>query len=124
MSQKIKVTNITLEDKKLVVFLEGNLIDRNVLPEGRMLVDSDHLSFIYILDSKDGFIYISFPQEVWQMLKYVQEVSYPVILKINPEKEIELTQFAEELHYLISNIDDNSNYGDEMVSAVNKVFSR
>ncbi len=124
MSQKISVSKISLEEKKVLVFLDGNIVERNVVPEGRMLVDSDQLAFIYIVDANDSFVYISFPEDVWSMLKHVQEEGLPVFLKIDTETEIELVQFEEELHYLISNIDNNSNYGDDLVSAVSKVFSR
>ncbi|MEH7508774.1 hypothetical protein [Priestia megaterium] len=44
-----------------------------------------------------------------------------VFLEINKEV-IELSAVKEELSYLISNIEGNVNYGDEMVARVEEVF--
>lgn len=123
MTQKLKVSNVELKQSSLIVLLEENQLSltKDIMAEGRMLADSDNLSFIYILDSSEDFIYISFPKQVWTVLNEGQNL--PVILKLSDKDTIELINFQDELQYLITNIDGNSNYGEEMVSAVSEAFS-
>ena len=54
-------------------------------------------------------------------MKMVITESLPVVIT-NGSEEIQLTQFREELTYLIENIKGNSNYGEMMVSKVEVVF--
>jgi Family of unknown function (UPF0738) len=88
---------------------------------GQMLVDSDQFSFIYLLENDDVYTYISIPETVWENLKTTVSNDLPVIVTNGSEK-ILLTQFQEELTYLIENIKGNSNYGEEMVKKVEVAF--
>lgn len=88
----------------------------------RMLVDSDELAFIYILESKDEYVYVSIREAFWSQLKEALEKDKQVFIKINEKEEIEAVAFKAELEYLLSNIEDNSNYGEKMTSAVAAVF--
>ena len=83
-----------------------------------MLADSDVLSFIYLIEYKDSFIYISIGNKYWGELKQAHDKKLPVILYKNDKQILTLSHFHEELAYLLANIEDNSNYGDEMVLAV------
>jgi hypothetical protein len=86
-----------------------------------MLVDSDGCSFIYLLENADTYTYISIPEIVWNDLKTAVSKNLPVIVT-NGSERIFLTNFQEELNYLIENIKGNSNYGEEMVNKVETVF--
>jgi hypothetical protein len=90
-------------------------------PKDHMLVDSDHLSFIYILETDEDFIYVAIPYEFWSDVKHALAEEAAVVLK-SGELEFELTSFKEELTYLIENIDGNANYGEQMEQAVKEIF--
>jgi hypothetical protein len=89
----------------------------------RMLVDSDGLAFVYILEDDSAFYYVSFPKETWSMLKDIYEQSETLMLILSDDVHIELTSLAEELSFLTENIEGNSNYGEEMERTVHKFFS-
>jgi hypothetical protein len=87
----------------------------------QMLVDSDNMSFVYVVDINDQFMYVGLSDNIWANLKHVLHKDMKVFLEINKEV-IELSAVKEELSYLISNIEGNVNYGDEMVARVEEVF--
>ncbi|MGE6203048.1 hypothetical protein [Guptibacillus hwajinpoensis] len=89
---------------------------------GNMLVDSDSLSFVYLLDGGEGYTYIRFQEEVWPMLANVLDQDLNVVITSGDNTSLELTDLKEELSYLVENIKDNSNYGEVMNQAVEKVF--
>jgi hypothetical protein len=89
---------------------------------GQVLVDSDTRSFIYILDSSEGFVYVSFQKEHWNALKEVIEHDKEVKLELSGHPILTLVGFKSELEYLIENIKGNSNYGEEMMKSVESVF--
>ncbi|WP_347550702.1 hypothetical protein ABFG93_03575 [Pseudalkalibacillus hwajinpoensis] len=89
---------------------------------GNMLVDSDSLSFVYLLDGGEGYTYIRFQEEVWPMLNNVLEKDLKVVVTSEAEETLELIEIKEELTYLVENIKDNSNYGEVMNQAVEKAF--
>lgn len=125
MAKKIEVTKLMITERDVSVFVDDNsaLKDKHIQPEGRMLADSDHLAFIYILDVEEDFIYVSFPETVWSHLNIALNKNLPLFLYTDDDIRIPLLQFQEELLYFISNIAENSNYGKKMVDAVSHVFS-
>ncbi len=91
-------------------------------PAGHMLVDSDHFSFVYLMENEETtYTYILIPEQVWPVLKETMEGNLPVFLTYG-EEQVELTEFRAEFAYLISNIKGNGNYGEEMVEKVEKLF--
>ena len=121
-NKRLTIKKIILkEDHKVRLEIESHLPLKDCKASGRMLVDSDHLSFIYLLEENDQYTYIVIPDTIWHDFKDVIAQSHPVILT-NGNEEILLTQFREELTYLIENIKGNSNYGETMVSLVEAVF--
>ncbi len=103
---------------------EINLELANSLKAGsRMLVDSDGLAFIYILENDTAFYYVTFEQSTWPYLKKLLVTNKSLILDLGNEKSIELTSMFEELTFLTENIDGNSNYGEVMEKAVKEVFN-
>ncbi|TWI53285.1 hypothetical protein [Halalkalibacter nanhaiisediminis] len=90
----------------------------------RMLVDSDNLAFIYILEDDTEFYYVNFSQKTWSDLKQLYTEAKKLELILHEEVVIELTSICEELSFLTENIEGNGNYGEEMEKAVQEVFAQ
>ena len=90
----------------------------------RMLVDSDNLAFIYILEDDTEFHYVNFSQKTWSDLKQLYTEAKKLELILHEEVVIELTSICEELSFLTENIEGNGNYGEEMEKAVQEVFTQ
>ena len=89
---------------------------------GQVIVDSDHGSFIYIIEEAGAYSYIRFPKSIWpQLVEMIKQQRDP-FLRVNGE-EIQLSNFFEELHMLLFNIEGNGNYGEAFVAAVEEVFA-
>lgn len=122
MNKRIELTKATIENNRLILQPASLSIEVEELKaKGQMIVDSDQLAFIYILESADAFVYAGLPHTIWAKLKEAKDKSLDVILQIN-EKEIELADIFPELNYLLENIRGNANYGDEMEKQVVELF--
>lgn len=123
MSKMINVIQtVESTDEKLVLEAEKSSYDAtSLVPTGQMLVDSDSVAFIYKLENETEFIYVSLPYSTWPGLKETMEKERTVFVKVN-DTEIRLEGIIGELEYLVSNIEGNANYGEEMVSKVEEVF--
>ncbi|WP_226530480.1 hypothetical protein [Metabacillus niabensis] len=125
MNTRIELVEAKVEDHVLILEpgeISSGLEQSDVKAQGQMLVDSDQLAFIYILESGDEFVYASLPHQIWPQLKEALDKEYKVAMKLKA-KQIELENLTEELRYLLENIKDNANYGDEMESKVVELFS-
>ncbi|MBE2975523.1 UPF0738 family protein [Priestia megaterium] len=122
MHNRIDITTCVMKSNEL--HLKADPIETEIeqLEDTKqMLVDSDNMSFVYIVDINDQFMYVGLSDNIWANLKHVLHKDMKVFLEIN-KKVIELSAVKEELSYLISNIEGNVNYGDEMVARVEEVF--
>ncbi|OIK11160.1 hypothetical protein BIV60_18580 [Bacillus sp. MUM 116] len=119
MKNKLTAINGKIIENQ-IVFTVNEAI-HHLQPAEQILVDSDNLSFIYLMEDKEEYAYIAFPEETWEFLKTAVENKLSVYLSFN-DQQIELPQFTEELEYIISNIKGNGNYGDEMVTKVEENF--
>ncbi|HZH58389.1 MAG TPA: hypothetical protein VEY70_02175 [Metabacillus sp.] len=125
MNTRIELVETKVENSILILEpaeISADLEQSDLKAQGQMLVDSDHLAFIYILESKDEFVYVSLPYQIWPQLKEALDKEYRVDMKIY-DQQIELENLKEELRYLLENIKDNANYGEEMESKVVELFS-
>ncbi|MFE8696388.1 hypothetical protein ACFYKT_08465 [Cytobacillus sp. FJAT-53684] len=123
MKKKIIIKNAKVnENEELIMYVEEEFPVSEWKPMEQMLVDSDNLSFIYIVDDHDDYTYIAIPDSQWPEVKEGHEKNAPVYLS-NQTERLLLQGFYEELSYLIENIKGNSNYGDEMVNKVESTFS-
>ncbi|QED50056.1 hypothetical protein FSZ17_08300 [Cytobacillus dafuensis] len=113
------VYNENLNEVELVA--EDGLSIKDIIPMEQMLVDSDNLSFIYITDQNDDYLYVSIPDTIWVQLKRAIDLNMSVFLSDRQERK-HLPGFIEELSYLIENIKGNSNYGESMVEKVESTF--
>jgi hypothetical protein len=89
----------------------------------RMLVDSDGLAFIYVLENNEGFIHIAIGSSHWADAKKALLERVAVVIRNVKGEELELTAFSSEMDYLTENIQGNANYGQQMEEEVIKIFS-
>ncbi|KOP81754.1 hypothetical protein ACFFHH_17835 [Cytobacillus solani] len=122
MKKKIKIINAEWnKNEELVLHVEEGVSILEMKPMGQMLVDSDQLAFIYVVDKDDEYTYISIPESTWPKLKNALE-NCTAIYITDQNEQLLLTDFHEELSYLIENIKGNSNYGEVMVEKVEALF--
>lgn len=122
MNERLIIKNSLIKNQaELQLEIESNHKLNDLRASGQMLVDSEGFSFIYLLENTDTYTYISIPETVWNDLKTAVLNNLPVMVT-NGSEQILLTQFQEELTYLVENIKGNSNYGEEMVNKVEAVF--
>lgn len=119
MKRKIEIIKVELTDSKLR--LQANQPVNELTPREQILVDSDNFSFIYLMEDQHDYTYIVIPEIFWPQLKEMLDRELPVSIHFEND-EIELTDFNEELAYIISNIRGNRNYGDDMVTRVEETF--
>ncbi|WP_338472181.1 hypothetical protein R4Z10_05385 [Niallia sp. XMNu-256] len=123
MSEKLIIQESTIiNEKEVVLEVEEQVTIENFKASGQMLVDSDNLSFVYLMENEEGYTYIVLPTNNWKDLKTILENNGSVYLS-NKKERLLLTNFQEELSYLIDNIKGNSNYGEKMVTEVETVFA-
>jgi hypothetical protein len=119
MRKSLSIISANIDNNHL--YLETTESIKSLQPSGQILVDSDHFSFIYLMEDNEDYTYIILPEQHWPVLKSAYEQNYSVWLTYQAERT-ELTNFQEELEYVINNIKGNSNYGEEMVTKVESYF--
>jgi Family of unknown function (UPF0738) len=123
MNKRIELTKAMIDNNSLILHPESNSIEiQGLQAKGQMLVDSDKLAFIYILETADEFVYAGLPHTIWTELSEAKDKGLKVILKIK-EQSLELIDLFDELDYLLENIKGNANYGEEMEKKVVELFS-
>ncbi|MGV4320835.1 UPF0738 family protein [Bacillus mojavensis] len=121
MQNRIEILNATLSDDELRLTCETEGKEAERKPSGQMLVDSDNIAFVYILELADSFEYVMIKEHIWPELKQAHDQRKPIVLEAGNES-IELSGLHEELEYLLENIKDNANYGEEMEETVKRIF--
>ncbi|PEA53173.1 hypothetical protein CON64_19965 [Bacillus pseudomycoides] len=122
MQNKIQVKSVENRENALIFCAENTeLCAEGLKARSHVLVDSDNLSFLYILENETAFIYVSIPHTCWEEVKQAMKSEKMMFVRIQ-DVEIELEQMKEELEYLIGNIEGNANYGEELVNEVERVF--
>jgi hypothetical protein len=119
MRDRITILSALVTENKLL--LEANESLHGLIPGEQILVDSEQLAFIYIMENKDDYTYIVLPEQIWPFLKTSQKQKLPICVTFNQE-QIELINFHAELEDVISNIQGNLNYGNELVKKVEGIF--
>jgi Family of unknown function (UPF0738) len=92
------------------------------VPSGKMITDSENLSFVYLLDVEEGYRHLHFTQAVWPLMVEILKSDVNPVLSWKDEV-IALPGFKEELTMLIYNIEGNDNYGETFSMAVEQAFS-
>jgi len=93
------------------------------LPAGKMITDSEKLTFVYLLDEEEDYGQIHFTQKVWPLMVEVLDAPDDPMLIVG-EQSMKLTNFKEELMMLIFNIEGNENYGVKFSTAVEQAFAK
>ncbi|WP_157796188.1 UPF0738 family protein [Bacillus xiapuensis] len=93
----------------------------NVTASGQMIVDSDNLAFVYLAEEQDDYIYLYIHEDTWGDLRKAWKDGADLVAA-GRDAHLALTNWKEELSYLVSNIEGNSNYGEAMVATVENVF--
>ena len=109
-------------DKEIQFILAASSECLQGVPAGKMITDSDELSFVYLFDQEVGYGHVHFTQSVWPLMVELLKNDLEPILSFG-EELISLPGFKEELEMLIYNIEGNDNYGEAFSSAVELAFS-
>ena len=115
MNKKITIKNANHSKGKLVLLADESI--SGLIPYEQILVDSEQFSFVYLMENPEGYTYIIIPEPIWPLLKRTLAEQVPVCIQFRDDV-IELSNFYDELDYVINNIRGNSNYGEEMVAKV------
>lgn len=112
-----------IQDQGQVKFLASHKSNVKIgEPSGKMITDSEQMTFVYLLDEEDAYGQIHFEQKVWpEMVAALEKGQDPVFMY--QDKKIVLTGFIDELTMLIFNIEGNHNYGVTFASTVEEVFA-
>lgn len=121
MKQKWTIKESFIRENELVFQLQEDANLENTKASGQILVDSDSLAFIYLLEKENEYVYLEIPEMVWKDCKVALESKGNILIK-DATGELLLENFTDELEYLIENIRGNGNYGEEMEEAVSTVF--
>jgi hypothetical protein len=122
MQKKMYIKSVQKEEHALILCAEQPEFPlEHLRARNHVLVDSDQLAFLYILENDDEFVYVSIPHTVWNEVKDALTSDEKVFVR-SGEWKMELENLKEELDYLILNIEGNSNYGEELVRKVEEIF--
>lgn len=89
MQNKIQVKSVEERENALIFCAENTEIRVEELTvRNHVLVDSDHLSFLYILEDESAFIYVSIPHTCWEAMHDAMKndkryLFVSIILKLN-----------------------------------------
>lgn len=115
------IKNEKNEKNEVVLIVNNDFSIKELSATGQVLVDSNELAFVYIVEKDESFVYIELTLNTWPILKEGLENNSEYKLS-NGDETIVLPNLQEELLYLIDNIKGNSNYGEEMVTKVEECF--
>lgn len=93
-------------------------------PSGKMITDSDALSFVYLFENGEEYQYLHFTQNVWPLMQQLIEMDNGDPVIECQDGTIQLIGFTEELTMLVFNIEGNGNYGEEFMLAVEHTFKK
>jgi hypothetical protein len=121
MRKKIAFQKATIENETLILHTDQSELLKNTEAAGQVIVDSDQFAFVYLAENPDEYVYLYLEENIWNDLKVALKEKMTIAAKADGVTLI-LEGLQEELEYLISNIEGNGNYGEEMVQKVESVF--
>lgn len=122
MYTQIQIDSGIQNGKEICFFVQEKVKSPTLIPAGKMITDSEKMTFVYLLDEEDGYGHIHFKQDVWPLFVEALKVNTDPVLLYNEER-IQLTGFIDELTMLIFNIEGNDNYGEAFSSSVEQAFA-
>ncbi|NYF24003.1 hypothetical protein [Sporosarcina sp. JAI121] len=112
-----------LRNEEQVLFLLAENAEKpQGTPSGKMITDSENVSFVYLLEEEGGYSHVYFTQDVWPLMVEVLKMDADPVLSWK-DGVMALPGFKDELTMLIYNIEGNDNYGELFTSAVEQAFS-
>ncbi|MCI2253452.1 hypothetical protein L2D08_03635 [Domibacillus sp. PGB-M46] len=90
-------------------------------PVSQVITDSDAAAFVYLAEAEPGYVYLYVHESTWEEVKRAIDGGHPVEAA-GEDGTFLLASFHEEMSDLLVNIEGNSNYGEEMVEKVERVF--
>ncbi|WP_254871060.1 hypothetical protein [Bacillus sp. Marseille-Q1617] len=121
MRKIVQFNEAKFENGVLHLHTEQTDLLKGLKPACQIIADSDRFAFVYLAENEEEYVYLYLEEGIWGELRKALKENASVIVESSDES-LELDQFNEELNYLISNIEGNGNYGDEMVKKVESVF--
>ncbi|MGD6848463.1 hypothetical protein [Rossellomorea aquimaris] len=121
MRKIVQFKHTTYENGTLYLHTDQAELLQGTTAAGQIIADSDRYAFVYLAENEEEYVYLYLEESMWDELKKALQEKSAVIAKSH-DYSLELDQFTEELDYLVSNIEGNGNYGDEMVKKVESVF--
>lgn len=122
MNIKNRIDNGLRNDEQILFLVAEQAEKPQGIPAGKMITDSDNLSFVYLLEVEAGYEHLHLTQAVWPLMVDVLTTNLDPVLSWKDEI-IPLPGFKDELTMLIFNIEGNDNYGEAFSSAVEQAFS-
>ncbi|MCR6107314.1 hypothetical protein HXA34_13495 [Salipaludibacillus agaradhaerens] len=124
----LNVISINAVSHKVVLTVRGDVSEEewgSFEAGERMLVDSDNLAFVYLMETADNYHHVRIKEDYWAALKQHLKLEAPVELQLEDkeQRKIELTYFWGELGLLLENIQGNHNYGKVFVERVEEIFN-
>jgi hypothetical protein len=117
-----RIDSALLNNEQVLFLLAEGAEKPQGIPSGKMITDSDNVSFVYLLEVGEGYSHLYFPEAVWPFMVNALTMNVDPAIYWNDEL-ITLPGFKDELTMLIYNIEGNDNYGEAFTSAVEKAFS-
>ncbi|MFD1929140.1 hypothetical protein ACFSFY_13940 [Sporosarcina siberiensis] len=121
MNNELRVETALKNENELLFLVTSDLAFTNEIPSGKMITDSDDLSFVYLLEIEEGYSQVRFSEAVWPLMLDVLKSDLDPILSWG-DKTLPLIGFKDELTMLIYNIEGNNNYGETFTGAVETAF--
>ncbi|MGF3102242.1 hypothetical protein [Rossellomorea sp. DUT-2] len=121
MRKIVQFKHTTYENGTLYLHTDQAELLQGTTAAGQIIADSDRYAFVYLAENEEEYVYLYLEESIWDELKKALLNKSAVIAK-SDDYSLELDQFTEELDYLVTNIEGNGNYGDEMVKKVENIF--
>ena len=121
MSIQIQIDSGIQDAEEVRFLLATTADDLQGIPSGKMITDSENLSFVYLLEIEEGYRQLHFTQAVWPLMLEVLKLDVDPVLAWQ-DKIVSLKGFKDELKMLIYNIEGNDNYGEAFSLAVEQAF--
>lgn len=117
--QTLDVLAFIHEESKWTVTTAG--LEPSMTASGRMITDTDRMSFVYLVEAGDHYMYLHFDHKDWKALSSISLNPAPVFLT-DGKITLELVNFTEELLSLLHSIEGNENYGNRFVEETETIF--
>ena len=121
MRTEIHINSGVQSGPVITFVIKDKLKTETLLPSGKMITDSEKMTFVYLVDEEEEYGQLHFERAVWPLLVDSIKLNIDPIVTYN-ENTVSLDGFIEELTMLIYNIEGNNNYGEAFSSAVELAF--